>query len=657
MATELEVKAKERKELLDEIRKRRAAKAYGDSVVGAAERGDYGDVGQGEKGPFDDEIDQDPKPSFFEMLKSIYTDPRTSMFGAGVDLLGRTGAFMAPVTQKPLEKISEGGDSILDKAGQFLYEDAAKATKKINDGVKFDDLTFGEKFALASVPAELIPGLGLAPDVLKAVRNFAVNTGKIAKEGIESLMQPSAVTDTGAVVPMDKSMTSLRVGDESASGSTKVVNKLPQKEVKIRGDGKPDLSKMETVGEDGKIYVNINDKAVLKDDVVLNTSVDSSGRTRYTYSLKSGVGKFLSPEQDNFLLRVLRKRLDEGQAYNTARGSLKEYISENPNLLKEAEELNILNFSGTKLQDRLSKILNKQILFRKGQAKETNNLIEEILKFKPLNKREQSVFFDYLRGNKTIDGIVSADKNIDKGSLYRYLDFIRKSSPETQRAVDGKFEKFIKEFDLEIKDLKNTNSIFYKQYQFFKQFDKTRVEAGKKINPFLNKIFPSKTKNPAQNSLQIAHRFENKQIGKTVGKGLEGTGGTPSAYYLDISKFNQSIQPKLEESLRIALSKNDTTVLNQLNKKLTDMGAEVTVNGVKFGKHRTVEEKLLKELKKYESDPELMKKMGITREMLDDVYEGLDIISQGASKLNIRTMAGGGLATMEYMTRPLDGTR
>ena len=157
--------------------------------------------------------------------------------------------------------------------------------------------------------------------------------------------------------------------------------------------------------------------------------------------------------------------------------------------------------------------------------------------------------------------------------------------------------------------------------------------------------------------MQIAHRFENKEIGKTVGEGLEGTGGTPSAYYLDISKFNQSIQPKLEESLRVALSNNDTTVLNQLNKKLTDMGAEVTVNGVKFGKHRTVEEKLLKELKKYESDPELMKKMGITREMLDDVYEGLDIISQGASKLNIRTMAGGGLATMEYMTRPLDGTR
>ena len=32
MATELEVKARERKELLDEIRKRRAAAAYGEGV-------------------------------------------------------------------------------------------------------------------------------------------------------------------------------------------------------------------------------------------------------------------------------------------------------------------------------------------------------------------------------------------------------------------------------------------------------------------------------------------------------------------------------------------------------------------------------------------------------------------------------------------------
>ncbi len=61
MATELEVKARERKEILDEIKRKRAAAAQSEGIVRAAEEGQYGDVGQGgEKGPFDDEINQDP---------------------------------------------------------------------------------------------------------------------------------------------------------------------------------------------------------------------------------------------------------------------------------------------------------------------------------------------------------------------------------------------------------------------------------------------------------------------------------------------------------------------------------------------------------------------------------------------------------------------
>ena len=60
MATEIEIKAKERKEILDEIKRKRAAAAKSEGIIGAAERGEYGDVGQGgEKGPFDDEIIQD----------------------------------------------------------------------------------------------------------------------------------------------------------------------------------------------------------------------------------------------------------------------------------------------------------------------------------------------------------------------------------------------------------------------------------------------------------------------------------------------------------------------------------------------------------------------------------------------------------------------
>ncbi len=60
MATEAEIKAKERKEILDEIKRKRAAVAQSEGIIGAAERGEYGDVGQGgPKGEFDDEINQD----------------------------------------------------------------------------------------------------------------------------------------------------------------------------------------------------------------------------------------------------------------------------------------------------------------------------------------------------------------------------------------------------------------------------------------------------------------------------------------------------------------------------------------------------------------------------------------------------------------------
>ena len=61
MATqdEIEKKRQERKRLLDEVKARSAAAAQAEGVVGAAEEGQYGDVGQGgPKGEFDDEMNQ-----------------------------------------------------------------------------------------------------------------------------------------------------------------------------------------------------------------------------------------------------------------------------------------------------------------------------------------------------------------------------------------------------------------------------------------------------------------------------------------------------------------------------------------------------------------------------------------------------------------------
>ena len=256
MATELEVKQRERKEILDEIKRKRAIAAQSEGILGAAERGEYGDVGQGgPKGEFDDEINQDPgnedvtqsRMSYFDFLKNYFTDPKLSATGAGIDLLGRLGATTAPITQKPLETISQGGDNIVQKAGKFLFEDAAKVAAKINSGVSFDELTPGEKFALASVPAEAIPGLGLAPDILKLAKNNFYN----------------------------------------------LVDSKPQKSVKISSTvDEPNLSKLEVIGTDGNSYVLVGDRLVPKEmaeirGYVLKEGDRANPRISYNYVLKN----------------------------------------------------------------------------------------------------------------------------------------------------------------------------------------------------------------------------------------------------------------------------------------------------------------------------------------------------------------------------------
>ena len=642
MATEVEIKAKERKEILDEIKRKRAAVAQSEGILGAAERGEYGDVGQGgEKGPFDDEINQDPnKMSNFDFLANYFTSPKFSSIGLGVDLLGRIGAKTAPYTQKPLETISQGGDSIVQKAGKFLYEDAAKVAAKINSGVSFDELTPGEKLAIASVPAEVIPGLGLAPDILKLARNFAVNVGKSALKGIDNITQPVGMTNEGMIMPM-------KMSDEGGSS----VVKSSDETKKIY----PNL-KYKTSADD---FIKAN-YMKMRDEQMLKEMMKDSNK--YFYEIPSSVKSLQQ-----------RRLVVLGKSRDSSKGSAMRYSSEidYENVMKEFDTITkdmdlskmtqkqIYEFfenaykSATGLEP-LTSGSNKKLFLSKIDRFANERGFEKLRKSKFGESADKTLFKNYLFSNKVIDDLVSNNKNIDKTSLTRYLDFIRMSSPNSKKGIDGNFDNFMKEFDLEIKDLKNIDSIFYKQYEYFKKFDKVRKDAGEKIKPFLNKIFPSTTDETTKNSLQIAHRFENSQIGKTVGEGLAGTGGTPSAYYLDISRFNSEIQPKLEAQIRKALADGDTATLNKLNKQLTDeVGSEVIIDGVKFGKHTTIEEKLLKEIKKYESNPALMRKDGVTRAMINKAYEGIDLISKGASDLGIKMMASGGLVGISHLTRPL----
>jgi len=123
MATEAELieqKREERKKLLEEVKARRAAAAQVEGSLGAAEQGQYGDVGQGgPKGEFDDEINQDPEnadPSRFSMANL-----KKAILGEGGGLeslmyfLPGTGDVMSAQDSVRAAKAAQQAENIVDK--------------------------------------------------------------------------------------------------------------------------------------------------------------------------------------------------------------------------------------------------------------------------------------------------------------------------------------------------------------------------------------------------------------------------------------------------------------------------------------------------------------------------------------------------------------
>ena len=141
---EIEQKRQERKRLLDEVKARRTAAAQAEGVVGAAEEGQYGDVGQGgPKGEFDDEIDQDPgneDPSRFSM-----ENVKRAILGEGGGLealmyfLPGTGDVMSARDSIRAAKAAQEAEEIVDKIKLYGLSFLAAAIFSAWDNVAAKD--------------------------------------------------------------------------------------------------------------------------------------------------------------------------------------------------------------------------------------------------------------------------------------------------------------------------------------------------------------------------------------------------------------------------------------------------------------------------------------------------------------------------------------
>ena len=139
-------------------------------------------------------------------------------------------------------------------------------------------------------------------------------------------------------------------------------------------------------------------------------------------------------------------------------------------------------------------------------------------------------------------------KDLNESSQFRFFHNISRTTPDLD-SPEAFFKSFL------VKDIKPGGKL-HKKYLKFEKIDQTRKSLQKDIKPVLDKIFTKVREGTkqegkqAETSLQIAHKFITKGIGKYVDDAKYGTGADSAQIYLDISEYNAYIQSGLESQAR-----------------------------------------------------------------------------------------------------------
>jgi len=328
--------------------------------------------------------------------------------------------------------------------GSFLFEPTAKTMQKVRDeGLTFDEMSPGERLNMAAGAAEFTP-LGFAPDVYRLGR-AGIKTGVKA---IDDLIAPVGVTDTGLSMPITKMKGATGPqGISRIKQAQRIKNKAklqtffdnnPEVVQKFK-DGDMKIPKMIELADlrnhKGKLVADETFKALFR------LTEQGGGKGPQAFVKGHWVGRpkgYMSPEQDTFLLNVVQQRLKEGHSYEGLRSSLQKYIRDNPELLKQAEELKLTGYPDMKLQDRIKRLIegkeknlseaNQAIVNTLREAKEAapkkaewHTLKESAIK--NLSKENQKIALTYADEiiNYAEPSLQSAVRKSTYGSLKRMI--------------------------------------------------------------------------------------------------------------------------------------------------------------------------------------------------------------------------------------------
>ena len=639
-----------RQKVLEDIRRKRAAAAQAEGSVRAAEEGQYGDVGQGEKGPFDDIIDQ---------TAEMVTTPQTGI-GALMTLLGQGNIFLAdkrvPFSNlfteggmdftDAMKLISQGPDDrvytkkdlgkkigygnvvteemlgqkkpltladISQNIGKFLFEGPAKQMERARDeGVGYFDMKPMERFEVASGPlTEIIPGVGFAPDIIKGGIQIARPAGQSILKSIDELTAPVNQLETVGGPDIN-----LRVGtdDSKFSQDPKNIERRERRKQQKEGTYKdPRKVRVDSIEEGLNKYLELNYKQKKVGDKLVY-EVDRNWKANAIPFLKKEYGDDLIYKNEPFN----RKKLTQ--------------------LIRDNPKLNEFN-----------------VVVKKGKYDPTKSFYSYFTEnFDDIIKREE------ITDARTRDMLTATSPS------FRFIDFMgktRKDLYSRSATNDGTdFSKLVEEYDP--KKLEDPTYKHYENFQRFKLIDEARIEANKFIKPVLKKIF----KENKNQRLEIAHKYESSGIASGyVDKAEAGTGGSPYSIYVDLSEINSGIQKTLEAEARELVGQYNKAVLaekpidNILSDiyKVHDKMVKAGVQGQAFPFILGTKDPTPISTKIGDLMMNAFKKgIELTDEDIINANKAVDVLNKYGdqafetygTRLGLRD---GGLATMEYMTRPL----
>jgi len=403
-----------------------------------------------------------------------------------------------------------------------------------------------------------------------------------------------------------------------------------------------DPSKLEKI-IDGKTYVNIGNRPVLKEDAILQTKSYTETykgvkgdtqrqRTSKYYNLKDREKSLITQKsrvadditgEDRVLIggipypydqtktvagsdgrkyRVLKPEFSnqaiKSEKVNEINNGLSDFLKTNPEYKQVTESRMASKGTWNTLTPALNKHFNTDYVTETWQKyfKDNFGFSTDKPRVNSITKQE-----DYATAVSNSSNGKYTKSDLMKGpSEFKFMNFLRTTFP----TLGEDPSKFNKALPFNLLDKEGTQ--IYDMYQNFKVMDQKRKKVQDLVQPFLKKMFPGDTRN---SQIHLAHTFEKGQMNPNFStfdiqdfEEFIGKGGDTDFLYLDIGKTNMT-QSSLEskgQAVAKKLRKDNLTLEEKvklfqdqldIDETMTAQGMEGSLGG-QLGQRDTLANKL-----------------------------------------------------------------